>query len=119
MALEIEAVETTRKNICLRQAAGSVIICGIKFFKRQEDCQPGARSILRGQLMLETSQRNEEAVNEDAITTIAQEMHYPLPIVKRVYEAEFARLKASARITDYLVLFAARRTRDALLARQP
>jgi hypothetical protein len=44
-------------------------------------------------------------------------MHYPLPVVKRVYEAEFARLKADARVTDYLVLFAARRTRDALLAR--
>jgi hypothetical protein len=44
-------------------------------------------------------------------------MHYPLPVVRRVYEAEFARLKAGARITDYLVLFAARRTRDALLSR--
>ena len=61
--------------------------------------------------------RNEEAINQDAITSIAQEMHYPLPVVRRVYEAEFARLKAGARITDYLVLFAARRTRDALLSR--
>jgi hypothetical protein len=43
-------------------------------------------------------------------------MQCPLPVVKRVYEAEFARLKADARITDYLVLFAARRTRDVLLA---
>jgi hypothetical protein len=41
----------------------------------------------------------------------------PAPVVKRVYDAEFARLKSDARITDYLVLFAARRTRDALLAR--
>jgi hypothetical protein len=38
--------------------------------------------------------------------------------VKRVYEAEFARLKSSARITDYLVLFASRRTRAALARRQ-
>jgi hypothetical protein len=59
----------------------------------------------------------QDAINQDAITSIAQEMHYPLPVVKRVYEAEFARLKAGARITDYLVLFAARRTRDALLSR--
>ena len=63
--------------------------------------------------------RDQTAINEDAITSIAQEMHYPLPVVKRVYEAEFARLKADARVTDYLVLFAARRTRDALLARHP
>jgi Protein of unknown function (DUF3562) len=38
--------------------------------------------------------------------------------VRRVYEAEFTRLKESARITDYLVLFASRRTRDALRAGQ-
>jgi Protein of unknown function (DUF3562) len=67
--------------------------------------------------MPDSPDRNEDAVNQDAITSIAKEMHYPLPVVKRVYDAEFARLKAGARITDYLVLFAARRTRDALLAR--
>lgn len=67
--------------------------------------------------MPDSSDRNQDAINQDAITSIAREMHYPLPIVKRVYEAEFARLKANARITDYLVLFAARRTRDALHAR--
>lgn len=62
---------------------------------------------------------HEDSVNQDTITNLAKEMHFPLPVVKRVYEAEFARLKAGARITDYLVLFAARRTRDALLARHP
>ena len=67
--------------------------------------------------MLDLSDRNLDAINQDAITSIAQEMHYPLPVVKRVYETEFARLKADARITDYLVLFAARRTRDMLLGR--
>jgi hypothetical protein len=63
--------------------------------------------------------RDHDAINQDAITSIAQEMHYPLPVVKRIYEAEFARLKASARVTDYLVVFAARRTRDVLLASHP
>jgi Protein of unknown function (DUF3562) len=63
--------------------------------------------------------RDEDAINQDAITSIAEEMHYPLPVVRQVYEAEFARLKADARITDFLVLFAARRTREALLARHP
>jgi hypothetical protein len=67
--------------------------------------------------MLDLSDRNLDAINQDAITSIAQEMHYPLPVVRRVYETEFARLKADARITDYLVLFAARRTRDMLLGR--
>jgi hypothetical protein len=67
--------------------------------------------------MPDSTGRNQDAINEDAITSLAREMHYPLPVVKRVYEAEFARLKADARITDYLVLFAARRTRDVLLAR--
>lgn len=64
--------------------------------------------------MLDSPVRNEDAINQHAITSLAREMHCPLPVVKQVYEAEFARLKAGARITDYLVLFAARRTRDAL-----
>jgi hypothetical protein len=63
--------------------------------------------------------RNEDVINQNTITSLAQEMRCPLPVVKQVYEAELARLKADARITDYLVLFAARRTRDALLARHP
>ena len=67
--------------------------------------------------MPDSPDRDEDAINQDAITTIAQEMHYPLPVVRRVYEAEFARLKAGARITDYLALFAARRTRATLLSR--
>lgn len=66
--------------------------------------------------MNDSIDRNEDAINQDTIATLASEMHYPLPVVKRVYEAEFSRLKADARVTDYLVLFAARRTRDVLLA---
>jgi len=63
------------------------------------------------------SNASEEDVDHDAvIATIAKEMHTPVPVVKRVYEAELSRLKAGARITDYLVLFASRRTRAELLA---
>jgi hypothetical protein len=69
--------------------------------------------------MPDSTSRNQDAINEDTITSLAQEMRFPLLVVKRVYEAEFARLKADARITDYLVIFAARRTRDVLLAKQP
>ena len=50
------------------------------------------------------------------ITSIAEDVHYPLPIVKRIYEDEFARLQALARVTDYVVLLACRRTRDRLLS---
>ena len=52
--------------------------------------------------------------HEAIINSIAQEMHYPIPIVKRIYEDEFARLKALAQGSDYLVLFASRRTRNLL-----
>ena len=69
--------------------------------------------------MPDSNNRNEEAMNQDAISSIAQEMHFPLPVVRRVYEEQFARLKEGARITDYLVLFAARRTRAALASRHP
>jgi Protein of unknown function (DUF3562) len=68
--------------------------------------------------MPDSADRTEDAINQDAITSIAEQMHYPLPIVRRVYEAELARLKAGARITDYLALFAERRTRATLLTRQ-
>jgi hypothetical protein len=64
--------------------------------------------------MFDLTDRNEDEINRDAISSIAQEMQCPLPEVTQIYESELARLKASARITDYLVLFAARRTRDAL-----
>ena len=69
--------------------------------------------------MLDWSTRNLDAINRDAITSLAQEMHWPLPIVRQVYEAQFTRLKAEARVTDYLVLFASRRTRATLLAMRP
>lgn len=61
---------------------------------------------------------DEETANVEVIASLAEETHQPMPIVKEVYEAEFARLKSSARLTDYLVLFACRRTRDALAPRR-
>jgi Protein of unknown function (DUF3562) len=69
--------------------------------------------------MLDWSTRNVDAINQEAIVSLAQEMHWPLPIVRQVYEDQFTRLKAEARVTDYLVLFAGRRTRAALLAMRP
>ena len=57
---------------------------------------------------------NEDARQADAIASLARETHHPIPVVRRVFEAEYARLKANARVTDYLMLFASRHTRDAL-----
>ncbi len=52
------------------------------------------------------------------IEAIAGETQRSFEEVKGVYETEYARLKAGARITDYLVLIASRRTRAALSGRQ-
>jgi hypothetical protein len=59
-----------------------------------------------------------ETTNTLIIESIASETHRPIEEVKRVYDDQFARLKSGARITDYLVLFAARRTRAALAGHQ-
>ena len=61
----------------------------------------------------------EEALNADAIAALAEETRQPLPVVKEIFDDQYARLKANARVTDYLVLFATRRTRDALAKRSP
>ena len=52
------------------------------------------------------------------VAALADETGQPLPVVRRVYDREFARLRADARIPDYLVLFASRRTRDVLTRRR-
>ena len=51
----------------------------------------------------------------NAIEEIALESGRPLNEVRKIYEAELARLKANANIRDYLLLFASRRTREALM----
>jgi hypothetical protein len=55
------------------------------------------------------------AVHAEAIASLAKETHTPIPVVKRAYDAEYARLSAFAKNKDYLVLFAIKRARDALL----
>jgi uncharacterized protein DUF3562 len=60
---------------------------------------------------------DQESIHRDAIVEIAKLTHRPVPVVRRIFEEQFARLKSQARITDYLVLFASRRTRDLLNSR--
>jgi hypothetical protein len=64
------------------------------------------------------SDNDEEEVSRNAIEALARETSQPIDEVKQIYEGEFARLRADARITDYLILFASRRTRDALTQRR-
>jgi hypothetical protein len=53
----------------------------------------------------------------DLIESLARECNRPIDEVRAVYEAERDRLRSQARITDYLVLFASRRTAEVLRSR--
>jgi hypothetical protein len=68
---------------------------------------------------LDRSDSEEPAKHRDAIEAIAEELSRPVSEVKDAYESEFARLKKTARVTDYLALFASRRAREALIGGQP
>jgi ABC-type uncharacterized transport system ATPase component len=57
---------------------------------------------------------DQESIHRDAIEELARVTHRPASVVARVFEDQFARLKAKARVKDYLVLFASRRTRELL-----
>ena len=59
-----------------------------------------------------------EALNADTISSLAEETHQPESVVKEIFEEQYARLKARARIQEYVVLFAARRTKDVLAGRR-
>jgi hypothetical protein len=58
-----------------------------------------------------------EALTADTIAALAEETHQPLTVVRKIYEEQYARLKSTARISEYLVLFAVRRTKDVLARR--
>ncbi len=64
------------------------------------------------------SSEDEEAISRSAIEALARETAHSIDEVRDIYEGEFARLRDDARIHDYLVLFASRRTRDRLVHRQ-
>jgi hypothetical protein len=62
---------------------------------------------------------DEEWLIGDTVAALAEETRLPPAAIKEVFEEQYARLKATARVPDYLVLFAIRRTRDALAERFP
>ena len=59
--------------------------------------------------------QNDEALHQRAIEKLARKVNRPIARVKAVYEAEYARLKLGAKVTDFLGVFASRRAHDALL----
>lgn len=63
--------------------------------------------------------RDSDEPAKHAIEALAEELSRPLSEVKNAYESELARLKQTARVTDYLPLFASRRAREALVGRHP
>jgi Protein of unknown function (DUF3562) len=56
----------------------------------------------------------EEYAHNEAIESLIEETRLPADFVRSVYEREFLRLKATARVRDFLVLFTVRKTREAL-----
>jgi len=56
--------------------------------------------------------RNQLSVQSDIIDSLAETLHCPVDVVEKVYVEEFEALKATARLPDYVALFAARRTRE-------
>jgi hypothetical protein len=60
----------------------------------------------------------EETLHHSAVKALAREIHQSVERVTTVYEGELARLKANAKIKDYLVLLASRRTREKLLGKR-
>ena len=56
----------------------------------------------------------EAVAHEQAIDALIAETHLPAQAVRAAYEREYARLKPSTRIKEYLLLFTVRRTKEAL-----
>lgn len=57
---------------------------------------------------------DQETLHLKAIKSLAVETGQEFALVRQVYEAEFTRLRAGAHLTDYVLLFSCRRTREIL-----
>ena len=60
--------------------------------------------------------RNDEAEETLALESLAAELDLPVFEVRTAYERQLARLRAAARVPQFVALFALRNTREALQA---
>jgi hypothetical protein len=58
--------------------------------------------------------QNDKALHRSEIEMLARKIGKPIALVETVYEAEYARLKCAAKVTNYLGVLASRCTREAL-----
>ena len=68
--------------------------------------------------MRTTYEDGEQALHHAAVRALAREIRQSIENVTTVYEGELARLKSNAKVRDYLVLLASRRTREKLLGKR-
>jgi hypothetical protein len=57
---------------------------------------------------------DEESLHSGVIAALAEEIRRPIVEIRPIYERVYLQLKPLARITDFLPLLVARRTRDVL-----
>ena len=65
--------------------------------------------------MIERTHPDNEQLQQHAISQLAGESGQPVDIVASVYRAKLAQLSNGASVRDFLIVLAARRTREALL----
>ena len=56
----------------------------------------------------------ERKQHESVILHLSREVGVPVEAVTRLYELELWKLKGTARVKDYLIVFAARRVKEAI-----
>ena len=62
-------------------------------------------------------QTRETGTIVEDVERLARETGYAIPVARRIYESEYARLKLDATVTGYLTLLALRHTREVLHAK--
>lgn len=65
----------------------------------------------------ELEQTRETGTIVEEIDRLARETGYAIPIARRIYESEYAKLKLDATVTGYLTVLALRHTGEVLHAR--
>jgi hypothetical protein len=65
----------------------------------------------------ELEQTRETGAIVEEIERLARETGYAIPVARRIYESEYAKLKLDATVTGFLTVLALRHTGDVLHAR--